>query len=94
MQEQNGVEKPILSDQATRWGIRGARFVRFHLLRQATHSLSDGQTIYSEDGPQEPRLSREFFDSKVGPLKSPTFRVPFSHPSHPGRAKRCGRRTH
>jgi len=75
-------------------GNHGVAVVRFRLLRQATHSLSDVQTIYSEDGPQEPRLSREFFDSKVGSLKSLTFGVQISHSSHPGRAKRCGRRTH
>ena len=60
-------------------GYHGARALCFRLLRQATHSLSYGETIYSEDGPQQPRISREFFDSKVGPLESPTFRVPFSH---------------
>ena len=69
-------------------GYHGARVVCFRLLRQATHSLSYGQTIYNEDGPLEPRLSREFFNSKVGPLESAPFRVQISHPAHPGRAKR------
>ena len=70
MQEQNRVEKPIiftshiLSDQATRWGIMELALYAFvYCVKQLT---PNGQTIYSEDGPQEPRLSREFFDSKVG----------------------------
>ena len=42
-----------------------ARVVRFRLLLQATHSLSYGKTIYSEDGPQEPRISREFSIPKL-----------------------------
>ena len=44
----------------------------------------------SGDGPQEPHLSREFFNSKVGPLESDPFRVQISHSAHPGRAKRGG----
>ena len=54
-------------------GNHGARVVRFRLLRQPTHSLSYGKTMYSEYGPQEPRLSREFFDSKVDPLERSYF---------------------
>ena len=75
-------------------GNYGAGVVCLHLLRQTTYSVSHGKTIYSEDGPQEPRLSREFVNSKVGPLESPTCEVQISHPAYPGRGKRRGRQTH
>ena len=71
-------------------GNHGARALRFRVLRQATRPLPYGKTFYSEDIPQEPRLSHKFVNAKVGPLESPPFRVPFSHPAHPERAKLCG----
>ena len=40
-------------------GNYGARVVRFRLLRQITYFLSYGKAIYSEDGPQESRISRK-----------------------------------
>ena len=63
-------------------GNHGARDVRF----RTTTTVASNKSLlillesYRKDGPQEPRISCEFFDSKVGPLESTTFRVPFSHP--------------
>ena len=39
-------------------GNHRARGVRFRLLRQMIYFLSYGKTIYSEDGPQESRISQ------------------------------------
>jgi len=95
MQEQNGIEKPIifishiLSDQATLWNWS---YTPSSI--EATHSLLDGQTIYGEERPQKSCLSIEFVDSKVGPLESPTFGIQISRPTHSGSAKRRGRWTH
>ena len=85
----------ILSDQAMRWGIMDLELYTFvYCVKQLTPYLM--AILFTVKMIQEPFISRILrFQSWWYPhLESPPFRVQISHPAHPGRAKRCGRRTH
>ena len=93
------MEKPIifishiLSDQETQWGIMELElYAIVYCVKQHTSLLTPylmGKLFTVKT--QEPRLSREFVKSKVGPLESATFGVQISHSAYPGREKRGGR---